>query len=196
MAPHHTATVAAIIGGGSGTIRPGAVSLAHRGVLFMDEAPEYPTAVLDSLRQPLESGRVTVSRALGSVTFPARFMLVLAANQCPCAQPSVAEDPCRCTPTVRRRYLGRLSGPLLDRVDVKVSLHRSTRRELLADRRFIEPSRVVAERVLVARERAAKRLANTPWRCNAEVPTRALHTEYRPPPKAMCPSSSNWTAAG
>jgi magnesium chelatase family protein len=76
---------------------------------------------------------------------------------------------------------------LLDRVDVKVSLHRSTRRELLADRRFIEPSRVVAERVLVARERAAKRLANTPWRCNAEVPTRALHTEYRPPAKAMFP---------
>ncbi|MEV6864728.1 ATP-binding protein [Streptosporangium subroseum] len=187
MAPHHTATVAAIIGGGGGVIRPGAVSLAHRGVLFMDEAPEYPMTVLDSLRQPLESGRVTVSRALGSVTFPARFMLVLAANKCPCGQPSVASDPCRCTPTVRRRYLGRLSGPLLDRVDVKVSLHRSTRRELLADRRFIEPSRVVAERVLVARERAAKRLANTPWRCNAEVPTRALHTEYRPPPKAMFP---------
>jgi magnesium chelatase family protein len=187
MAPHHTATVAAIIGGGGGMIRPGAVSLAHRGVLFMDEAPEYPMAVLDSLRQPLESGRVTVSRALGSVTFPARFMLVLAANKCPCGQPSVASDPCRCTPMVRRRYLGRLSGPLLDRVDVKVSLHRSTRRELLADRRFIEPSRVVAERVLAARERAAKRLANTPWRCNAEVPTRALHTEYRPPPKAMFP---------
>ncbi|MFC7644459.1 YifB family Mg chelatase-like AAA ATPase [Streptosporangium lutulentum] len=196
MAPHHTASVASIIGGGGGVIRPGAVSLAHRGVLFLDEAPEYPMSVLDSLRQPLESGRVTVSRALGSVTFPARFMLVLAANKCPCGQSSVAGDPCRCTPTVRRRYLGRLSGPLLDRVDVKVSLHRSTRRELLADRRFIEPSRVVAERVLLARERAAKRLANTPWRCNAEVSTRALHTEYRPPSKAMSPSCSNWTAVG
>ncbi|MEV4244925.1 YifB family Mg chelatase-like AAA ATPase [Streptosporangium canum] len=187
VAPHHTATVAAVIGGGSGAIRPGAVSLAHRGVLFLDEAPEYPTTVLDSLRQPIESGRVTVSRAVGSVTFPARFMLVLAANQCPCAQPSSPEDPCRCTPAVRRRYLARLSGPLLDRIDVKVTLYRSTRRELLADRRFIEPSRVVAERVLIARGHAARRFADRPWRSNAEMPTRALHAEYRPPPKAMAP---------
>ncbi|GAA3098981.1 YifB family Mg chelatase-like AAA ATPase [Streptosporangium carneum] len=187
VAPHHTATVAAVIGGGSGAIRPGAVSLAHRGVLFLDEAPEYPATVLDSLRQPLESGTVTVSRAMGAVTFPARFMLVLAANQCPCARPSSPEDPCRCTPTTRRRYLARLSGPLLDRVDVKVTLYRSTRRELLADRRFIESSRVVAERVLAARERAAKRFASTPWRCNAEVPAQALHTDYLPAPKAMLP---------
>lgn len=187
VAPHHTATVASVIGGGSGMIRPGAVSLAHRGVLFLDEAPEFPTTVLDALRQPLESGRVTVSRALGSVTFPARFMLVLAANRCPCARPSTPDDPCACAPAARRRYLARLSGPLLDRVDVKVGLFRSTRRELLADRRFIESSGVVAERVLLARERAAKRFASTPWRCNAEVPARALHTEYRPPPAAMSP---------
>ncbi|GAA3427194.1 hypothetical protein GCM10018953_43770 [Streptosporangium nondiastaticum] len=187
VAPHHTATVAAIVGGGSGAVRPGAVSLAHRGVLFLDEAPEYPASVLDSLRQPLESGRVTVSRAQGTVTFPARFVLVLAANRCPCARPSRPDDPCRCSPAARRRYLARLSGPLLDRVDVKVTLYPSTRRELLADRRFIEPSRVVAERVLLARERAARRLAGTPWRCNAEIPARALHTVYRPPPRAMAP---------
>ncbi|WP_440104537.1 YifB family Mg chelatase-like AAA ATPase [Streptosporangium sp. H16] len=187
VAPHHTATVASVIGGGSGMIRPGAVSLAHRGVLFLDEAPEFSTTVLDALRQPLESGRVTVSRALASVTFPARFMLVLAANRCPCARPSTPEDPCACAPAARRRYLARLSGPLLDRVDVKVGLFRSTRRELLADRRFIESSGVVAERVRLARERAARRFANTPWRCNAEVPARALHTEYRPPPTAMSP---------
>ncbi|GII01106.1 YifB family Mg chelatase-like AAA ATPase [Planobispora takensis] len=187
MAPHHTATIAAIVGGGSGTIRPGAVSLAHKGVLFMDEAPEFPTNVLDALRQPLESGQVTVSRALGSVTFPARFMLVLAANPCPCAQRTRPEEPCRCTPAARRRYLARLSGPLLDRIDVKVSVMRATRRELFADRRFIESSRVVAERVLLARERAAKRFAGTPWRCNAEVPTGALHSEYRLPAKAMTP---------
>ncbi|MEU0518659.1 YifB family Mg chelatase-like AAA ATPase [Streptosporangium sp. NPDC006007] len=187
VAPHHTATVAAVIGGGSGMIRPGAVSLAHRGVLFLDEAPEYPAIVLDSLRQPLESGKVTVCRALGSVTFPARFMLVLAANQCPCARPSSPEDPCRCTPTARRRYLARLSGPLLDRIDVKTMLYRSTRRELLADRRFIEPSRVVAERVRAARASAAERFAGRPWRCNAEMPSRALHTDYRPAPKAMSP---------
>ncbi|MFF5245246.1 YifB family Mg chelatase-like AAA ATPase [Streptosporangium sp. NPDC000095] len=187
VAPHHTATVASVIGGGSGMIRPGAVSLAHRGVLFLDEAPEFSTTVLDALRQPLESGQVTVSRALATVTFPARFVLVLAANRCPCARPSTPDDPCACAPAARRRYLARLSGPLLDRVDIKVGLFRSTRRELLADRRFIEPSRVVAERVLLARERAAKRFANTPWRCNAEMPARALHTEYRPPAVAMSP---------
>jgi len=187
VAPHHTATVASVIGGGSGMIRPGAVSLAHRGVLFLDEAPEFSTTVLDALRQPLESGQVTVSRALATVTFPARFVLVLAANRCPCARPSTPNDPCACAPAARRRYLARLSGPLIDRVDIKVGLFRSTRRELLADRRFIESSRVVAERVLLARERAAKRFANTPWRCNAEVPARALHAEYRPPAVAMSP---------
>ncbi|WP_344854926.1 YifB family Mg chelatase-like AAA ATPase [Planomonospora alba] len=187
VAPHHTATIAAVVGGGSGAIRPGAASLAHGGVLFLDEAPEFSMNVLDALRQPLESGKVTVSRAMGEVTFPARFALVLAANPCPCAQPSRPEDPCRCSPGARRRYLSRLSGPLLDRVDVKVTLLRATRRELLADRRFAEPSRTVAERVLLARERAAKRFAGTPWRCNAEVPTGALHTDYRLPAAAMAP---------
>jgi magnesium chelatase family protein len=112
-------------------------------------------------------------------------MLVLAANPCPCAQASAPDGRCSCTPYERRRYLGRLSGPLLDRIDVKVPLQRSTRRELLADRRFIESSKVVAERVLLARERAAKRLAGTPWRCNAEIPTSVLHGEYRPPEGAM-----------
>ncbi|WP_424529696.1 YifB family Mg chelatase-like AAA ATPase [Sphaerisporangium viridialbum] len=187
MAPHHTATIAAIVGGGSGVIRPGAVSLAHRGVLFLDEAPEFPSRVLDSLRQPLESGQVTVARAAGTVSFPARFMLVLAANPCPCAQPSTPESPCQCTPHQRRRYLARLSGPLIDRIDVKVRLARSTRRELLSDRQFIEPSAVVAERVSMARERTLKRLAGTPWRCNAEIPTAVLHGEYRLSPSAMSP---------
>ncbi|MFC4013048.1 YifB family Mg chelatase-like AAA ATPase [Nonomuraea purpurea] len=192
VSPHHTATSAAIIGGGSTIVRPGAVSLAHRGVLFMDEAPEFPRHVLDALRQPLESGRVTVSRSAGSVTFPARFMLILAANPCPCAQD---EDQgkgqaCRCTPTVRRRYLGRLSGPLLDRIDMKVTVARSSRRELLADRQFVETSKTVAERVLVARERAAKRLAGTLWRTNAEIPSSVLHADYRPSETAMRPMTS------
>ncbi|MEV6980688.1 YifB family Mg chelatase-like AAA ATPase [Sphaerisporangium sp. NPDC051017] len=187
MAPHHTATIAAIVGGGSGVIRPGAVSLAHRGVLFLDEAPEFPARVLDSLRQPVESGKVIVARAAGTVCFPARFMLVLAANPCPCAQSSTPENPCQCTPTQRRRYLARLSGPLVDRIDVKVRLARSTRRELLADRQFIEPSAVVAERVALARERTLKRLAGTPWRCNAEIPTASLHADFRLPASAMAP---------
>ncbi|WP_188190794.1 YifB family Mg chelatase-like AAA ATPase [Nonomuraea sp. SYSU D8015] len=190
VSPHHTATAAAIIGGGSTIVRPGAVSLAHRGVLFMDEAPEFPRHVLDALRQPLESGRVTVSRSAGSVTFPARFMLVLAANPCPCAQAEDQGENCRCSPTVRRRYLGRLSGPLLDRVDMKVTVVRASRRELMADRQFTESSATVAERVLAARERAAKRLAGTPWRTNAEIPSSFLHSDYRPSPEAMKPMTS------
>ncbi|GIH72697.1 YifB family Mg chelatase-like AAA ATPase [Sphaerimonospora thailandensis] len=188
MAPHHSATVAAVVGGGSGgTVRPGAVSLAHRGVLFMDEAPEFATSVLDSLRQPLESGVVTIARASATITFPARFMLILASNPCPCGRPGTSSEPCRCTPTARRRYLARLSGPLLDRVDVKVRVGRATRAELLADRNFTEPTEAVAQRVLLARERAAKRLAGTPWRANAEVPSAVLHNEFRLSGRALAP---------
>ncbi|SDG58166.1 magnesium chelatase family protein [Sinosporangium album] len=185
--PHHTATAASVVGGGSGVVRPGAVSLAHRGALFLDEAPEFPRSILDSLRQPLESGVVTVARAAGTVTFPARFILLLAANPCPCAQPATTDEMCRCTPMVRRRYLGRLSGPLLDRVDLKIGVVRSSRRELLADRRFVESSKTVAARVLAARGRCAKRLAATPWRTNAEIPSSALHAEFRLPDVAMKP---------
>jgi magnesium chelatase family protein len=143
--------------------------------------------VLDSLRQPLESGQVTVARSAGSVTFPARFILVLAANPCPCAQPQDQSDSCQCTPTIRRRYLGRLSGPLLDRIDMKVTVARSSRRELMADRQFVETSQTVAARVLLARQRAAVRFAGTPWRTNAEIPSSALHARYRPSESAMKP---------
>ncbi|MEV0969597.1 YifB family Mg chelatase-like AAA ATPase [Microtetraspora glauca] len=187
VAPHHTATVAAVVGGGSGQVRPGAVSLAHQGVLFLDEAPEFSTSVLDSLRQPLESGKVTVARAAGTVTFPARFMLVLAANPCPCGEAGTPGHRCRCTPTARRRYLARLSGPLLDRIDVKVRVARATRAELMADRQVAESSPIVAERVLAARERAVKRLAGTPWRNNADVGSAALHTDFRLPTGALAP---------
>ncbi|MFI6709745.1 YifB family Mg chelatase-like AAA ATPase [Nonomuraea sp. NPDC050478] len=190
ISPHHTATAAAIVGGGSSVVRPGAVSLAHRGILFMDEAPEFPSHVLDSLRQPLESGQVTVSRSIGSVTFPARFILVLAANPCPCAQPQDKGGECQCSPTTRRRYLSRLSGPLLDRVDMKVTVARSSRRELMADRQFVETSETVAGRVLAARARAAERLTGTPWRTNAEVPSAALHSRFRPSDAAMKPMTS------
>lgn len=187
VSPHHTATAAAIIGGGGSVVRPGAVSLAHRGVLFLDEAPEFPRHVLDSLRQPLEAGQVTVARSAGSVTFPARFMLVLAANPCPCAQAQDQSGRCQCTPTIRRRYLGRLSGPLLDRIDMKVTVARSSRCELMADRQFVETSGTVAERVLLARQRAAVRFEGTPWRTNAEIPSSALHARYRPSEAAMKP---------
>ena len=122
--PHHTATSAAIIGGGSGLPRPGAASRAHRGVLFLDEAPEYERRVLDALRQPLESGELVLHRSAGAAAYPARFQLVLAANPCPCGKASGKGIDCICTPTMRRRYLARMSGPLLDRVDIQLQVER------------------------------------------------------------------------
>ncbi|HLT85180.1 MAG TPA: YifB family Mg chelatase-like AAA ATPase, partial [Phototrophicaceae bacterium] len=120
--PHHTATAQAIVGGGAGIPRPGAASRAHRGVLLLDEAPEFPRRVLDSLRQPLERGELVVHRARGAARYPARFQLVLAANPCPCGKASGKGLACTCTPLERRRYLARLSGPLLDRVDLQIDV--------------------------------------------------------------------------
>jgi magnesium chelatase family protein len=185
LAPHHTATKAAIVGGGSGVIVPGSASLAHRGVLFLDEAPEFAKDVLDALRQPLEAGEVVVAR-LGVLTrFPARFTLVLAANPCPCAKMAGRPEGCSCSPAARRRYLGRISGPLLDRVDVKIELEPVGRNELLNDRNLAESSRTVARRVLLARERAAHRLRGTPWRLNAEVPGSELRRTWAPAPGSL-----------
>ena len=185
-APHHTSSMPAIVGGGSGIIRPGAVSLAHKGILFLDEAPEFHRDVLDALRQPLESGEVVIARAGTQAVFPARFTLVLAANPCPCAKTAgPGRTGCSCSPAARRRYLARLSGPLLDRVDVKVRLQPVSRSDMLYDRKFAEPSAVVARRVAAARERSAARLAGTPWRVNAEVPGTALRRCYPPRPGAL-----------
>jgi magnesium chelatase family protein len=186
-APHHTATKAAIVGGGTGVIHPGAASLAHRGCLFLDEAPEFGRDVLDALRQPLESGEVVVARLGVTARFPARFTLVLAANPCPCARGPGPQAGCTCTPAVRHRYLARLSGPLLDRVDVKVEFMPVSRRELLSDATFAESSARVAERVEAARCRAAARLRDTPWRLNAEVPGSELRRSYAPAQGALAP---------
>ncbi|SCF32213.1 magnesium chelatase family protein [Micromonospora viridifaciens] len=177
QAPHHTATVPALVGGGSGLARPGAVSLAHRGVLFLDEAPEFSKGALEALRQPLESGRVRVARTRGATEYPARTQLVLAANPCPCAKPSGDVD-CECTPLARRRYLGRLSGPLLDRVDVQVRLLPVRAAELLGTGRRTESSTTVAARVAAARRAAADRWAATGRRVNADIPGPYLR---RPP---------------
>jgi magnesium chelatase family protein len=186
-APHHTATKAAIVGGGSGVIRPGAASLAHHGCLFLDEAPEFDRDVLDALRQPLESGEVVIARSGLTARFPARFTLVLAANPCPCARSAAAGEACTCTPITKRRYMAKLSGPLLDRVDVKVELLPVGRAELLSDRQLTEPSSVVAVRVDEARRRAARRLAGTRWRLNAEVPGSELRRSFRPAAEALAP---------
>jgi magnesium chelatase family protein len=185
LAPHHTATKAAIVGGGSGIIRPGSASLAHRGVLFLDEAPEFARDVLDALRQPLEAGEVVVARSGVTARFPARFTLILAANPCPCARAAGPAEGCSCSPHARRRYLGRISGPLLDRVDVKIELEPVSRKELLNDRNFAESSQRVALRVLQARERAAHRLRGTPWRLNAEIPGSELRRTWPPAPGSL-----------
>ncbi|TPW75437.1 YifB family Mg chelatase-like AAA ATPase [Schumannella soli] len=169
--PHHTATTASIVGGGSRTIRPGAAARASHGVLFLDEAPEFSPATLDALRQPLESGRLTVHRASATAHFPAAFQLVLAANPCPCGQSGAPDAECVCSPMARRRYLQRLSGPLLDRVDIRLRVHRVTAAQLrlAADEPTVSTA-VARDAVLQARDRAHRRLANTPWRRNVELP--------------------------
>jgi magnesium chelatase family protein len=186
-APHHTATRAAIVGGGSSVIRPGAASLAHHGVLFLDEAPEFGRDVLDGLRQPLESGEVVIARASLTARFPARFTLILAANPCPCASARTTAGACECTALAQRRYLSRLSGPLLDRVDAKIEFFPVSRRELLNDRAFTESSAVVAQRVAAARERSAVRLAGTLWRLNAQIPGSQLRRDFAPVAGALAP---------
>lgn len=184
QAPHHTASLAALVGGGSGrAIQPGAASLAHRGVLFLDESPEFAGGVLDALRQPLEGGEVVIARSGATARFPARFTMLLAANPCPCAAPKARD--CNCAPSTRRRYLAKLSGPLLDRVDLKSRLKEVTRAELRYDLTLAEPSEVVAQRVLTARDRARTRLKDTPWRTNAEIPGRELRRRFAPRPGAL-----------
>lgn len=167
--PHHSATRAAIVGGGSGLARPGDISLAHCGVLLLDEAPEFAPSVLDCLRQPLESGTITIDRARGRATYPAKFQLVLAANPCPCGKASAKGDKCTCSSLRRRNYLQRLSGPLLDRIDIQIevmALSSSALRGLGQG----ESSSQVAARVARARAHARRRLADTPWSLNSQVP--------------------------
>ncbi|GHH76699.1 hypothetical protein GCM10018781_48410 [Kitasatospora indigofera] len=189
-APHHSTTMPAIVGGGSGLPRPGAVSLAHRGVLFLDEAPEFPVRVLDALRQPLESGEVVIARSAGSLRLPARFLLCLAANPCPCGRHSLRGGGCECTSVMVNRYQGRLSGPLLDRVDLQVQVAPVTRAELMDHDTTAESTATVAARVREARNRAAARLADTPWRTNAEVPGHHLRTRWELAPGAMTEAAS------
>ncbi|MFI7242491.1 YifB family Mg chelatase-like AAA ATPase [Streptomyces qinglanensis] len=184
-APHHSATMAALVGGGSGLPRPGAVSLAHNGVLFLDEAAECGAQVLDALRQPLESGHVVVARAAGMMRMPARFLLALAANPCPCGRHGSTGGGCECRPSAVRRYRARLSGPLLDRVDLRVAVAPLARSELAAIDGRAESTRVVAARVQEARERAAVRYAETPWQTNSEVPGHELRTRYPAVPGAL-----------
>lgn len=176
-APHHTTTAVGLVGGGSGVARPGEISLAHHGVLFVDELLEVPRWILDALRQPLERGSVTVVRARATVTYPARFLLVAATNPCPCGYLGDDRRPCRCRPDQIDRYRGRLSGPLLDRIDLQVPLRAVAADRLIGSPQG-EPTDAVARRVEEGRDRARER-----WGIgvlNASVPLdqlRAVCTE-------------------
>lgn len=184
ISPHHTASRVALVGGGSHIIKPGACSLAHHGVLFIDEAPECAIGVLDSLRQPLESGTITITRSVGNITFPAHFLLVLAANPCPCGKFIGKGRSCTCTSLQVRRYLGKLSGPLMDRIDMRVIVEPVGRVEM-AQTELGEASSVIRERVIAARHAAAQRFAQENWKLNAQIPARELRNTYRPERSAM-----------
>lgn len=175
---HHSTSTVALIGGGAGLAKPGAVSRAHRGVLFLDEAREFGAGKLEALRTALEEGEVRIARRDGITRYPARFQLVMATNPCPCAPPR--DIDCICLPAARRRYETKLSGPLLDRVDLRVVMRPLTAmsREFVTDP---EPTATVRERVHKARTRAAERWAEHGWRTNAEVPGAVLRREFALP---------------
>ncbi len=177
-APHHTISAAGLVGGGT-VPRPGEVSLAHNGVLFLDEVTEFRRDVLEVLRQPMESGRVVIARAAGSLTFPGRFQLVAAANPCPCGHLGDPRRECRCTPVQVQRYRGRLSGPLLDRIDIQLEVPPVPYREL-SRRSGGESSAIVRQRVVAARERERRRLAGSGRRTNAELTAREVRSWCSP----------------
>ena len=166
-APHHTISHAGLVGGGHWP-RPGEISLAHRGVLFLDELPEFSSRALEGLRQPMEDGVVTISRSTGTLTFPARFMLIGAMNPCPCGYWGDPVRECTCSPATVTRYQKRISGPLLDRIDIHIEVPRVDYEKLTDDRRG-EPSAAVRDRVERAREVQRRRFADTPLTCNAEM---------------------------
>ncbi len=184
VAPHHTTTSTAMVGGGAHAIRPGACSLAHKGVLFIDEAPECNAGVLDALRQPLESGSVAISRVAGTIIFPADFLLVLAANPCPCGRFNGKGLTCTCSSVQIRRYLQKISGPLLDRIDIRTFVEVPSRAELAS----VEPgesSEVVRARVIQGREVAADRFKHESWKLNSRIPASQLRHKYRATREAM-----------
>jgi len=184
IAPHHTASLSALIGGGTSQLIPGAISRAHQGVLFLDEAAQFNSGVLDALRQPIEEGYINLARAKGHQRLPARFQLLLASNPCPCGRNFGTGTGCTCTPMARRRYFARLSGPILDRVDLQVRVNPVPQAQLLQNAPN-ESSEKVRDRVLATRERSQGRLKTFGVSCNAQIPTRVLRQELRYPAKTQ-----------
>jgi magnesium chelatase family protein len=183
--PHHSASPASIVGGGTRMAKPGAISCAHRGVLFLDEAPEFAPAVIEALRTPLESGVITLARSEVQTRYPARFQLIMAANPCPCGLSATPGAHCRCSPMQVRRYSTKISLPIRDRIDIFQSFLPLSKTFLkVAARQPAEPSAAVAERVAEARARQAWRLAGTGWLTNGEVTGRYL-TKHLPLPDGL-----------
>ena len=180
--PHHTISGPGLSGGGS-IPRPGEISLAHNGVLFLDELPEFSRSSMETLRQPLEDGVVTVSRVNGTVSFPCKFMLVAAMNPCPCGYYGHPTRPCTCSETAVARYLGRVSGPLLDRIDLHIEVPPVDFRDL-SNTAKEESSASIKVRVDAARDIQNKRFANTGITCNAQIPPEMLHEVCRTAPTA------------
>lgn len=167
-APHHTASMASLVGGGTGLVQPGAITRAHRGILFMDEAPEFSARALQTLREPLESGYVAISRSKGTTYYPARFQLIMAANPCPCGFSYGNGERCACKEKDRIKYFSRLSGPILDRIDIQVEVLPVDRIDS-GSRQTGESSHTIRLRVMVARQMAQERFREYGWSCNAQA---------------------------
>jgi magnesium chelatase family protein len=180
-APHHSISIVGLLGGGTTNVRPGEVSLAHHGVLFLDELTEFRRDAIEGLRQPLEDGRVVITRAVGSVEFPARFTLVAAANPCPCGFDGDGLKPCVCRTDRVQLYRNKLSGPLLDRIDIRLRIPRLTKQELLGSATG-EPSSLARTRVEAARDRQRRRWMDLGVACNAHLPG--------PVARRVCPMST------
>lgn len=187
QAPHHTCSVAALVGGGAGSPSPGLISMANHGVLFLDEAPEFKLPVLEALRQPLESGEVIINRSAGSARFPANFQLVMAANPCPCGRLFSPGKTCVCSPIQRVRYGSKLSGPLLDRLDIRLGLQPASPAQLAIsrDQGPARNSSELRQKVIAAREVSASRLSKTPWRLNSRIAGPYLRRNLMPAKAAM-----------
>ena len=167
-APHHTASTASLVGGGAGLAQPGAITRAHRGILFMDEAPEFSARTLQTLREPLESGYVAISRAKGTTYYPARFQLIMAANPCPCGYAYGNGERCTCREKDRIKYFSRLSGPILDRIDIQIEVP-PVERINPGTVPSGESSHAIRLRVMVARQTAQERFREFGWVCNAQA---------------------------
>jgi magnesium chelatase family protein len=178
-APHHSASMVSVIGGGSGVPKPGLASLASHGVLFLDEAPEFSVVTIDALRQPLESGDITLSRATALVQYPAKFQLVLAANPCPCGKGQLKDDPCQCAERLKARYLAKISGPILDRLDIQLAVRPVSAAVLTSDSAAVETSVELRAKVADARRRAAARLGAFGLSLNSQVSGSVLRKDLR-----------------